>query len=520
MMKKLFSLLALVGLFAACRPEKIPVAFEVDDAIAEIQVVATDVTTGEVTEEIEILHIEGATIENGTIFFKGDPTIKAMTVTVSVKYLGEGPGQGKVYSVKDVMIPDVSRGGKCVIKVHVAVNEPYIILDEPAELTINVKAFDVLTQAATTDFVIDEVVCDDETLTITTSGSNVLVKGSNKIELGAQIAVFVKFTGEGAGNGQIYTAVFTTPEMLPSTKATLPLNIIVNEPALDPQENAKVTITVTAIDIVNGSHVDGLTFSSSAGTVAGNVITIEGNPTISAQEVTISTVFEGKTYSDKIAVADMPAGMSQSFALTLLVNEVVPVNPGLSYSVEQDGDPISIPETAYFTASGAIDRGTSYDVDGYSHSIWAINENEYFLNVPVEYTIRSGSKASVFLESGMEKYKGVLDIYASAYEDNPEAYEGVKTSKTFKVSAYAWYTIWQTRIRSSVSYIVYATPTLDGVPSGERVKIGRITVEGISADIIQYAEMAPPSGAYSHSYAHGHGHGEETHAGGGIVFSE
>ncbi len=46
-MKKFFSLIALVGVFAACQPEKLTTAFEVGPAEATISVKVVDILTGE-----------------------------------------------------------------------------------------------------------------------------------------------------------------------------------------------------------------------------------------------------------------------------------------------------------------------------------------------------------------------------------------------------------------------------------------------------------------------------------------
>ena len=85
-MKKFFSLIALVGVFAACEPENLQTAFNVADATATVneKVVcfAPDFDESEVTVTYDW------SVGGSTKSIKGNPAIEAGTVTVTATYAG------------------------------------------------------------------------------------------------------------------------------------------------------------------------------------------------------------------------------------------------------------------------------------------------------------------------------------------------------------------------------------------------------------------------------------------------
>ncbi|MCR4860582.1 MAG: DUF3869 domain-containing protein [Bacteroidales bacterium] len=87
-MKKFFSLIALVGAFAACQPEKLTTAFEVGNATATITVKVIDVLTG--TDVTSSATISSATTLTGT------PALAEQDYTVSATYK-EGTGSATIH---------------------------------------------------------------------------------------------------------------------------------------------------------------------------------------------------------------------------------------------------------------------------------------------------------------------------------------------------------------------------------------------------------------------------------------
>ena len=108
-MKKFFSLIALVGVFAACQPEKLTTAFEVGPAEATINVKVFDLLTKEDVTS-------AATITSPTTI-TGTPAIAAQDVTVSAEYKG-GKGSATIH------INALRAGGKANYSAVIFVGAP------------------------------------------------------------------------------------------------------------------------------------------------------------------------------------------------------------------------------------------------------------------------------------------------------------------------------------------------------------------------------------------------------------
>lgn len=122
-MKKLLSLIALAGIFAACQPEEIETAFEVPNAVANIKVVAVDVRTNtQVTPNSVTPSVSGATYASGVVTITGNPTIAKQTVTLSVNYKADYMSAAKDYTAS-VNVLDLRAGGKAEYSVTVVVGE-------------------------------------------------------------------------------------------------------------------------------------------------------------------------------------------------------------------------------------------------------------------------------------------------------------------------------------------------------------------------------------------------------------
>lgn len=116
-MKKLFSLLALVGVFAACQPEELETAFEVSDAVATITVTTIDINTGNNVDATISASDAAATVAGNVVTLKGSPALTARTVTVTASY------QGKDYSTS-VDVQALLAGGKASYNADIYVGVP------------------------------------------------------------------------------------------------------------------------------------------------------------------------------------------------------------------------------------------------------------------------------------------------------------------------------------------------------------------------------------------------------------
>ena len=108
-MKKFFSLIALVGVFAACQPEKLTTAFEVGPAEATINVKVVDLLTGE--------DVTSAATINGATTITGTPAIAAQDYTVSAEYKG-GKGSATIH------INALRAGGRATYSAVIPVGGP------------------------------------------------------------------------------------------------------------------------------------------------------------------------------------------------------------------------------------------------------------------------------------------------------------------------------------------------------------------------------------------------------------
>lgn len=114
-MKKLFSLLALVGVFAACQPEELETAFEVADAVATITVTTVDVKTGQ-NVDAAITASEG-TVSGNVVTLTGSPALTARTVTVTASYNGDS-------NSASVSVNALRAGGKANYSTIITVGSP------------------------------------------------------------------------------------------------------------------------------------------------------------------------------------------------------------------------------------------------------------------------------------------------------------------------------------------------------------------------------------------------------------
>lgn len=271
---------------------------------------------------------------------------------------------------------------------------------------------------------------------------------------------------------------------------------------------AVVDINVTCKDILTGATVTP-SLNSTAGAVSGQTVTIEGEEgkVLPAQDVTVTASFEGKTYSETVKVAALRAGGKATYAVIIVVG-----TPMTDYTITTEDT--AVPETAiaYFDKA---------EIE-YSHNgveKWAFNDTDYLLSGTVDYTVKTGvDGASVAVDVKNSGFKSVVDSYADLYKS-----ETVKTEDDqieFVVSAWAYYTVYQTYTKNIVTKSVYAEA------DGKKDLVGTVTYTEWTSTAAEYTETGNPLGhghyEFGHgvSHGHGHGHGEDANAGGGIVLPE
>ncbi len=265
-------------------------------------------------------------------------------------------------------------------------------------------------------------------------------------------------------------------------------------------KNAKAEINVEVIELYTAQPISSA-ITASAGTVSGNVVTLEGSPRLSAQDVTVSTVYDGKTYSQVVKVSDLLAGGEAKYSVRLVVGAV----PG---EYEFDTDVTKLVTTVEI---GYLD----YTHGSHSHNgePWAYNMSEFILDMECPYEIVSGQEVTdVKYLSEDTMFKANVKKIADALDG---VIETVKDKYEFKVSAWAMYKVSQTRSISDRTETVYA------IKGNEAIAIGEITVHSVEYDSIQAEEAPIPGheGHYHQGHGHEHGHGAEN-AGGGIIWAD
>lgn len=266
-------------------------------------------------------------------------------------------------------------------------------------------------------------------------------------------------------------------------------------------KNAKAEINVEVIELYTAQPISSA-ITASAGTVSGSVVTLEGSPRLSAQDVTVSTVYDGKTYSEVVKVSDLLAGGEARYSVRLVVGAI----PG-EYTFDVDKFSVTTMETGYL----------DYTHGSHAHNgePWAYNMSEFILDMECTYEIQEGSEIVDYkLNTEDAAFKNAFESYLKAYDGTIETLE---MKKDFKVSAWAMYKVSQTRIVEDVTYTVYA------IKGTEKTPIGTIKTHGCSYNEIKIEEAAIPGHEghyhYGHGHDHGHGHGAEN-AGGGIIWAD
>ena len=119
-MKKFFSLIALVGVLAACQPEKIQTAFTLAGGSATITVKVVDLNSRTDYAGTYTLTSSAGTVNGNTVTLTAAESTKlaGQTVTITVN----GPKFAKPYTY-DALVPDVLPGGVATINAIIVVGE-------------------------------------------------------------------------------------------------------------------------------------------------------------------------------------------------------------------------------------------------------------------------------------------------------------------------------------------------------------------------------------------------------------
>ena len=120
-MKKLFSLIALVGVIAACTPEQIDTAFKLAGGKVTVNVDVIDIIHGGAYAGTYTVNSNFGTVSGNTITYQaGDSQgIAAGDYTITVS----GPKLAKDYTAT-FAVPEILAGGEAVIRASVFVGEP------------------------------------------------------------------------------------------------------------------------------------------------------------------------------------------------------------------------------------------------------------------------------------------------------------------------------------------------------------------------------------------------------------
>ena len=120
-MKKLFSLIALAGVIAACTPEQVETAFKLAGGKVTVNVEVVDIITGGNYAGAYTVASNFGTVSGNTITYQAEESqiVPAGDYTVSVS----GPQLAKTYT-SNFTVPGVLAGGQATINVIVPVGEP------------------------------------------------------------------------------------------------------------------------------------------------------------------------------------------------------------------------------------------------------------------------------------------------------------------------------------------------------------------------------------------------------------
>lgn len=500
-MKKFFSLIALVGVFAACQPEKIDTTFNPDPAQVTIQMTATDLETGDdVTSQTTFTSTIGS-VSGNIITIVGNPDVASgTTVTITAKY-GNGSWS------ESFPINALAAGGTANYKFGIVVGE---VKPTNAVAYINLKVWDLFT---------DTEVTGESTISSTigtVTGGTVYIEGNPTIAAGTEVAitakygtwdpktVTVKLEAQAAGVVKDYSALIEVGE------PNVPAEAIFNISVIDNKTGRKAKDAVVTITPEIGTYSEGVyTIKATA-----------AKPYIEAGELTIKAEYEDYEPVDTVFPYN-----SVATGEVATYNIEIKIGTEIQYNLEFVKGETTIVDTTFYTLKTATHAGhaTSHDPYAFSHcghspSSWLLNDQDVILSLKTKYEAWEGYGNPSFSYEWPELSSTdmkVIDAYAKGLSQ-PELSHEERTYE-FQVSAFAYYNCVQTVILTKTSYDVYKRGTDDSL-----VYVAEILLFNYASSIeaVEYA--------YSSHYLHGHGTGHSTHdehgssdnAGGGICYAD
>jgi len=495
-MKKFFSLIALVGVFAACQPETISTTFEPKDAQVTIQMTAVDLATGEdVTAQTQFSSTAG-TVSGSTITITGNPDIPATNFTVTAKY-GNGAYQDTF------KIPALAAGGEATYQFGMVVGD---VKPSNAIALISVSAWDVRSQKEVTSEVKIESKVGSVSENIVYIEGNPTITSQN-VEIKViptdcnPVTTFVKINDQAAGELQNYAVRVEVGEDKPVVDSAL---AVVNVKVINKADEKNVTKDA-AVKTSVGEYEDGK-------------IVIKGNPEIDSQEITISANYkEYEEASEKLIVNAVAAGDIAYYDVTIVVGKEV------SYTLQYVKGETVINEAQHYTFTTATHEGhatVGHDIhafshDGHSPSSWMLNDTEMILKLYTTYEANYGNQisGSRIVDATLDE-TALITAYEEAIAQPKVSFEEKKYE--FQVSAWAYYNAVQTVITSETKYTINRIGTDES-----KTELGFFILKNWASSIeaVEYA-------ANTH-YVYSHGHGHSTHdehgnsnAGGGICYAD
>ena len=276
---------------------------------------------------------------------------------------------------------------------------------------------------------------------------------------------------------------------------------------------AQVTLNATAVCAVPGYSGASISYSPSQ--------TVTGSPVLNAGSITATATYEGATGTSTVDYPTILAGGVANLNTVIFI----PYTPGdvdYEFTVEEAGEDTELVIEQLAAANhGGIAAAYTLVIDDEEYEMNMLeNANEFILTDSYSYDKYEGAElVADSKEVKNEDFKDTID----AFIDAASASEIKKTTetKTFNVSAWALYNVFNPVLTTVTTYNIIATPkagsNTPALPDGG--VIGSFKMKKIDSGA-QYVEMAHPDHATHYEEGHGHGHGTGSNAGGGLVEAE
>lgn len=236
--------------------------------------------------------------------------------------------------------------------------------------------------------------------------------------------------------------------------------------------NAKAYIEATVYDATTGQDVTALAKITGAET-------LEGNPTLNSQTVTVTATYNGMTDSKTVNVPALKASESWSTTVALVLTD----------------NSIEVITTEHTTIE------TETKVEGYQD-----NTTDYWWYTTVTYPKTTGSKVIA------SDYEGSNEQILNLIKENNKGIQHAKAvSEKLVLGAHGRLVATVTTTKTITVYQVKSVGTTSTI-------LANFTVESYNTVLTTQTTDIPGHG---HSHAgHGHGHGDDNNAGGGIIIAD